>query len=1081
MRRRFLPVPILFLLFGPAIAATPSRTLDAQETGAITGTVTDAATGEPIESARVDLLALEMWTHSSADGRFTLADIPAGTHEIRAGAFGHGSAVQSVTVIAGDTVFVEFRMEPDAFHLRELVVTGTAFEESPTRLPYAVEVSGRRTMAELGSPQAFDFFRNVTASYGILGARQGWYSTRPPGLVSETVATVNLRGLGASRTLVLLNGRRQVYIPIRLAGGRFVDVNAFPSIAMDRIEVVKEGASAVYGSDAVAGVVNFLTRGDFEGLELSGSHEYFAGAGETNVGAIWGSPLGKSAHAVVSAEVFMTQELTVEEREWTLFDGFVPGGGGWSYTGNPGAFLFPRLTGDETTEEFVAALTDAHYGGWGGVFVDPRCEAFGGFLEPAETCRFDYGPFDNLTDASRQVRAFGELNGTLANGMNYHLEALWAQAGTPEWLTTPSYPPISPYNGSQLVQPDHPGREGFCRSYGQSAGFASTEACLENDWYFFGRMVGNSGPPRTLRRDSRTQRIAGSIEREFEAFGGKETAFDLAVSYSQSSGNANLPGEYLYRKFLAFRGFGGPDCGVGVVVDPASPSGMALGSLGGKVAGQGGCMYYNPFSSAHQHSVQPGATYRDQPNPDYVPGLENTQELIDWMNDEVNLDNDAKLIAIDAMLKGNLVEETADYAVGYQFRRLSVNADPNDAGDLETTPCPVPGDKSCPAQFGPFHFTGGFFNYQDAQTVHRLFAESRLELGDRIHGQVAANYEFHGSVKSFDPKVALRVELADPLALRASVQTTFRTPSVDDLNEDLNTALEYVTAAGIYKAIDTFGDSTLVPERALTYNVGVNLELPRLRASLDYWSYDFEDMIDVLPFEGIADLYAGGGSQKAAVQDFVTCPDGKGTGTCSIQSVERIEARFVNWPGIRMSGLDLHASTSISHGEAIVILKVNGTYVREFVVRALDVDGTEVLAEYDAKGKLNVKTPVAPPLPQWKSSFSAGYHVGDYSVVNDFNAVSAYTNDNFVYTEEQKRMDPGKAKLEDLYSGIDPFFTWDLSLLKRSSERFDMGLHVMNVLDSDPPQVRWEASYDGFTHSPKGRRIKASLTYRMGN
>ncbi|MDE2761550.1 MAG: TonB-dependent receptor [Gemmatimonadota bacterium] len=1064
MRRRFLPLPVLFLFLGAAAAATVPRTLGAQETGAITGTVTDAATEEPIEKARVDLLALEMWAHTGADGRFTLTDVPVGTHELQAGAFGQTSAVQTVTVIAGDTVFVEFRMAPDAFRLRELVVTGTAFAESPTRLPYAVTVSGRRTMAELGSPQAFDFFRNVTASYGILGARQGWYSTRPPGLVSETVANVNLRGLGASRTLVLLNGRRHVYIPIRLAGGRFVDVNAFPSIAMDRIEVVKEGASAVYGSDAVAGVVNFLTRGDFEGIELSGSHEYFAGAGETNVGAIWGSPLGENAHAVVSAEVFATQELTVEERDWTL-GGFVPGGGGWSYTGNPGAFLFPRLTGDETKEEFVAALTDAHYGGWGGVFVDPRCEAFGGFLEPAETCRFDYGPFDNLTDASRQIRAFGELNGSLANGMNYHLEGLWAQASTPEWLTTPSYPPISPYNGSQLIQPDHPGRDAFCRSYGQSAGFASTEACLENDWYFFGRMVGNSGPPRTLRRDSRTLRIAGSVEREFEAFGGRETAFELAASYSQSSGNANLPGEYLYRKFLAFRGFGGPDCGVGVVADPASPSGMALGPLGGKVAGQGGCLYYNPFSSAHQHSVQPGATFRDQPNPDYVPGLANTEELIDWMNGEVDLDNDAKLIAIDAMLKGDLVEEAAEYAVGYQFRRLSVNAEPNDAGDLEATPCPVPGDKSCPAQFGPFHFTGGFFHYNDAQTVHRLFAESRLELGDRIHGQVAANYEFHGSVKSFDPKVALRVELDDTVALRASVQTTFRTPSVDDLNEDLNTGLEYVSAAGIYKAIDTYGDKDLKPERALTYNVGIIYQLPRFRASLDFWNYDFSDMIDVLPYEGIASLYAEGGDKRTAVQDLVTCPGDRKDGSCDIQSVERIESRFVNWPGIQMSGLDMHASTSISLPEALVSLEFSGTYVGEFTVRALSLGEQEVLAEHDAAGKLNWGNPIAPPLPQWKSSFSAGYHAGGYSLVGNRNTVSGYTNEAFVGT-----------RFED----IDPFVTWDLSLLKRSSERLDMGLHVLNVLDSDPPLVRWEASYDGFTHSPKGRRIKASLTYRMG-
>ena len=1064
MRRWLHGLAVAVFAFGLLAGGSSPGNLAAQETGTLTGAVLDAATSRPLAGARIELAALGRVVLSREGGRFVMADVPAGTHRIQIEMLGYETLSRSVTVTAGDAGVVELRMEPEALRLHELVVTGTAFEESPVELPYAVSVAGRRTLAEQGSPQAFDFFRNLTAMHGILGARQGWYSARPPGLVSETVASVNLRGLGASRTLVLLNGRRQVYIPLRLAGGRFVDVNAFPSVALNRIEVVKEGASAVYGSDAVTGVVNFLTRGDFEGFEISGSHEYFSGAGETNVGAIWGSVLGERAHAVVSAEAFVTRELTVEERDWTL-GGFVPGGGGWSYIGNPGAFLFPRMTGNETAAEFVAALTDAHYGGWGGVFVDPRCEGFGGFLEPDETCRFDYGPFDNLAEASRQIRAFAELNGGFGDGTSYHLEALWAEASTPNWRTTPSYLPISLYDGTQLIEPGHPGRQVFCRSYGQGAGFSSMEACLENDWYFFGRMVGNSGPPRTLRRDSRTRRIAGSIEREIEAFGGREAAFELAASFSRSTGNANLPGEYLYRKFLAFRGFGGPNCGVGVVVDRSSPSGMALGPLGGQVAGQGDCMYYNPFSTAHQHSVQPGARYRDQANPDYTPGLENPRELIDWINDEVNLDNEADLFVVDALLKGALSEQ-AEYAAGYQFRRLGVGAEPNDPGNLEVTPCPVPGDHGCPNPFGPFHLTGGFFPYEDAQTVHRFFAESRLELGQRIHGQVAANYEFHGSVRSFDPKVALRVELAEPIALRGSVQTSFRTPSVDDLNEGLNTALEYLSAAGVYKGIDTYGDKDLVPERAFTYNVGATFQLPRFRASVDYWDYDFENVIDVLPYEGIASLYAMGGSPREAVRSFVTCPDGKGTGTCDIQSVERIEVRFVNWPGVEMSGIDFHASTRIPRGEAIVSLELDGTYAREFTVRALDVDGVEVLGAHDAAGKLNWANPIAPPLPQWKSSFSAGYHMGDYSVVNHLNAVSGYTNEAFVGTR---------------YEDIDRWVTWDVSLLRRASGKLDMGLSVLNALNADPPQVRWEASYDGFTHSPKGRRIKLSLTYRMGH
>ena len=1052
-----------FLLFVCMVCAAGAAPLQGQNTGTITGTVTDAESGQLLDGAQVHIPALGLGVLSRDGGRFTIEGVPAGTHELRAELIGHLDVVRTVTVTSGGIVSLELQMEHSVLHVEELVVTGTAFSESPIELPYAVSVMGRRTLAEQGAPQSFDLFRNVTASSGILGARQGWYTTRPPGLVTETAASVNLRGIGASRTLVLLNGRRQVQFPMRISGGRFVDVNAFPSVAVDRVEIVKEGASAIYGSDAVAGVVNFLTRGDFEGLEFSGAHEYFAGAGETNVGAIWGSRLGENAHAVVSAEVFLTQELVPEEREWMLQD-FEPGGGGWSYTGNPGAFLFPRLTGDETREEFVAALTDAHYGGWGGIFIDPQCLDFGGFRQ-SDTCRFRYAPFDNLAEDSRQIRTFAELNGEFGGRSRYHLEALWTEATVPNWITTPSYPPISPYNGTQLIQPDHPGRSVFCQSYGQSAGFATQEECLENDWYFFGRMVGNSGPPRTLRRDLRTQRVAASLERDLELFGERESVFEVAASFSRSAGNANLPGEYLYRKFLAFRGFGGPNCGVGVVVDATTPSGMALGPPGGAVPGQGGCMYYNPFSNAHQHSAQPGATYQGSPNPDYVAGLDNTPELIDWMNGEVNLENAANLVTVDAMLRGGLVEEVAEYAIGYQFRRLSVSAVPNEAADLAINPCPVPGDRSCLEKVGPFHFTTGFYNYDDAQTVNRFFAETNLEIGDRINGQVAANYEFHGSVRSFDPKVALRVALAGPLALRASVQTTFRTPSVDDLNEDLHTSLEYVSEAGIYKAIDTYGDRNLVPERAFTYNVGVNLQLPRLRASLDYWDYDFRDVIDVLPYAGISRLYDMGGSSRAAIQRFVTCPDGRGTGTCDVQSVERIEVRNVNWPGIEMSGFDLHASARFPVGEAIVSLGLDGTHTSEFFVRALEVGETEVFAEHDAAGKLNWGNPIAPPLPQWKSSLSAGYHFGDYSLVNHLHTVAGYTNELFVGTE---------------FEDIDQFVTWDLNLLRRASGNLDVGLYVMNVLDADPPHVRWEQSYDGFTHSPKGRRIKMSVTYRLG-
>lgn len=98
--------------------------------------------------------------------------------------------------------------------------------------------------------------------------------------------------------------------------------------------------------------------------------------------------------------------------------------------------------------------------------------------------------------------------------------------------------------------------------------------------------------------------------------------FLLGATYSDARGEFSHPGEWAHRKFLAYRGFGGPNCGVDVVVDSTAPSGMALGSVPAGVApGQGDCSWYNPFSNAIEFSAQPGARFRDTRNPEFRPEL----------------------------------------------------------------------------------------------------------------------------------------------------------------------------------------------------------------------------------------------------------------------------------------------------------------------------------------------------------------------------------------------------------------------------------------------------------------------------
>ena len=463
--------------------------------------------------------------------------------------------------------------------------------------------------------------------------------------------------------------------------------------------------------------------------QVNAAHDYFDSAGDTTVSGIWGGRIGSSS-AVISAERVGRQELRMEERPWTLdrLSSFPPGSrAGWSVLGNPGTFS-------------VGAPAP-----WTGDVSDPRCTDFGG-QDEGWTCRFRYAPYDNLIEAQQHTRAFAELNGPLNDRTNYHVEGLWADAVIPNWYTTPSYGPApAPI---MAVAGNHPGRQAFCADYAGHPTADPTGACMaDTPWFFHGRPFGNSGPGRRVRRESRTQRVAASVDGDFMA-GGRDAHWNIGISYSRARGNFNLPGVYRDRIFRALRGFGGPDCGVGVSAARNSPVGMALGPIGSAVAGQGPCMYYNPFSNAIEYSDQPGSLLRDTPNPDYVPVLANQEALRQWLNEEVELVSTTDLLVADATLSGNLVENVADFAVGYQYRGMRADGDPNDAGDATLSPCAVVGDVGCEpgAQFGPYFFTGVHRPYAADQQVQRLFGELAVAMGPRVDTQMAANYEFSSRV-----------------------------------------------------------------------------------------------------------------------------------------------------------------------------------------------------------------------------------------------------------------------------------------------------------------------------------------------
>ena len=281
------------------------------QTGGVLPGVTVVATGPAMgDASRVAV--------TDADGRYAYEALPPGVYTLAFTLPGFEELARSVELAAAGAPVVDVRLRLGGlFEEVTVAVTGTSIEAPAINMPHAVTVVTRATIEQQGSTQLVDLFRNLSVSHGVVGERNSWYNANQPSTLTENVANVNLRGLGASRTLVLLNGRRHVPVPARLIGGRFVDVNTIPAIAIGRLEVLKEGSAAVYGSDAVGGVANFVTRSDFRGFELNVSHDYFDSAGDTTVAGIWGGRIGSSS-LVFAADRVGRQELQMADRPWTL-------------------------------------------------------------------------------------------------------------------------------------------------------------------------------------------------------------------------------------------------------------------------------------------------------------------------------------------------------------------------------------------------------------------------------------------------------------------------------------------------------------------------------------------------------------------------------------------------------------------------------------------------------------------------------------------------------------------------------------------------------------------------------------------
>src|SRR5688500_9539100 len=173
------------------------------------------------------------------------------------------SAAITLVLTANTDVFAQDSLE-------EIVVTGSriARRDYSAQSPIVtVDAESFNSRSNVGLEATLNQLPQFTAA-GTQAATSSASTPFPQATAAPGAATINLRGLGLNRSLVLLDGRRVQ--PIN--GQLVVDLNTIPSAAIERVEVITGGAAAVYGADAIAGVVNFILKKDFEGVQFSGQH-----------------------------------------------------------------------------------------------------------------------------------------------------------------------------------------------------------------------------------------------------------------------------------------------------------------------------------------------------------------------------------------------------------------------------------------------------------------------------------------------------------------------------------------------------------------------------------------------------------------------------------------------------------------------------------------------------------------------------------------------------------------------------------------------------------------------------------------
>ena len=767
--------------------------------------------------------------------------------------------------------------------LEEVVVTGS-FIARPADRPQPVTVIDNAELLSQYKGSIAEVFKELPEVTGTV-ATINWSE----GSDSPT-NTVNLRGLGARATLVLLNSRRQTIDGSSNSQGfSAVDVNNLaPAIMIERIEVLSDGASALYGSDAVAGVVNFITRNDFEGAELRlntlWNEDAASGTPEYNIAGLFGTQ-GDTTGIVAGFEYASTEQVQSDHRYDTarLKQSLI------SAFGNPGNFQPATPTGRPA----------------GGPFADPLCGdpsiavsdggVEHGFKTVGPLCRMSLAYGRSLVPDSQRFNGLAVVTHDFGNEMIAQVETGFART---RYSNNFGY-------GLPIVAPPRPfvprTNPGVIAANAADPNFAARDYIV---WFREKSGAYEDPAPQTFEQD--TFRLAASLE---APLGDSGWSWMASGTYSTNDSRFVDVEAIRSRLDLALRGLGGRSCNP----NTGTP-------------GEGNCNYWNPF--ANRMTASPGDAHFNDP------------DVLDWFSAGRSIDGGADLTTFDVLLTADELWEMAGgptgLAVGVQWRSQDYF---NDRDDI--------------SEGGGWAFnTQALGDFGGNRETNALFAEMVMYPSDWSEIQLAARYEDSGAHDSVEPKIGLLLTPRDGLFIRGTWGTSFRQASEAQSfgQTAVGGAALFIGGDQINARAQATGNPNLAPETSTNFTVGITWDVTdRVTLDLNYYTVEFENLIvpesaSAVFYEDLADgfftdprivLPAGAPNEACEItradQDPVPTPGTHPDECLSGFDVLLYNLSYINQDYWQTSGLDfgLTFNTESASGAQWGVT-LNGGYILEY-------------------------------------------------------------------------------------------------------------------------------------------------------